>query len=77
MGDETRTSRLERLLGAQGVAKLASARVMVIGIGAILAGLFIAVLGALADKHKMIPLGMGLLLLAIGITAYSYSKKKS
>ncbi len=51
--------------------------VMVIGIGAILAGLFIAVLGALADEHKMIPLGMGLLLLAIGITAYSYSKKKS
>ena len=51
--------------------------VMVIGIGAILAGLFIAVLGALADEHKIIPLGMGLLLLAIGITAYSYSKKKS
>lgn len=50
---------------------------MVIGIGAIIAGLFIAVLGALADEHKMIPLGMGLLLLAIGITAYSYSKKKS
>lgn len=35
MGDETRTSRLERLLGAQGVAKLASARVMVIGIGGV------------------------------------------
>ncbi len=51
--------------------------IMVIGIGAILAGLFIAVLGALADEHKMIPLGMGLLLLAIGVTAYSYSKKKS
>lgn len=51
--------------------------VMVIGIGAILAGLFIAVLGALANEHKMIPLGMGLLLLAIGITAYLYSKKKS
>lgn len=51
--------------------------VTVIGIGAILAGLFIAVLGALADEHKMIPLGVGLLLLAIGITAYSYSKKKS
>ena len=51
--------------------------IMVIGIGAILAGLFIAVFGALADEHKMIPLGMGLLLLAIGVTAYSYSKKKS
>ncbi|WP_288903875.1 sodium:solute symporter family protein [uncultured Alistipes sp.] len=51
--------------------------IMVIGIGAILTGLFIAVLGALADEHKMIPLGMGLLLLAIGVTAYSYSKKKS
>ena len=51
--------------------------VMVIGIGAILAGVFIAALGALADEHKMIPLGMGLLLLAIGVTAYSYSKKKS
>ena len=51
--------------------------VMVIGIGAILAGVFIAALGALADEHKMIPLGMGLLLLAIGVSAYSYSKKKS
>lgn len=51
--------------------------VMVIGIGAIIAGAFIAVLGALADQHKMIPLGMGLLLLAIGAAAYSYSKKKS
>ncbi len=35
MDDETRTSRLERLLGARGVAKLASARVMVIGIGGV------------------------------------------
>ena len=51
--------------------------VMVIGIGAILTGVFIAALGALADEHKMIPLGMGLLLLAIGVSAYSYSKKKS
>ena len=51
--------------------------VMVIGIGAILAGVFIAALGALADEHKMIPLGMGLLLLTIGVSAYSYSKKKS
>lgn len=51
--------------------------VMIIGIGAILSGLFVTVLGALADEHKMIPLGMGLLLLAIGIAAYAYSKKKS
>ena len=51
--------------------------VMVIGIGAILSGLFVAVLGALADEHKAIPLGMGLLLLAVGTAAYAYSKKKS
>ena len=51
--------------------------VMVIGVGAILSGLFIAVLGALAEEHRTIPLGMGMLLLAIGITACSYSKKKS
>lgn len=51
--------------------------VMIIGIGASLSGLFVTVLGALADEHKMIPLGMGLLLLAIGIAAYAYSKKKS
>lgn len=51
--------------------------VRVIGIGAILAGGFVAVLGALADEHRLIPLGMGLLLLAIGITAFIYGKKKS
>lgn len=51
--------------------------IMVIGIGAIIAGLFVAVLGILADENRMIPTSMGLLLLAIGSTAFLYSTKKS
>lgn len=51
--------------------------VKVIGIGALFAGTFIAVLGALADEHRAIPLGMGLLLAAVGGAAYSYGKRKS
>lgn len=50
--------------------------VKVIGIGALFAGTFIAVLGALADEHRAIPLGMGLLLAAVGVAAYSYGKRK-
>lgn len=51
--------------------------IKIIGIGAMLAGTFIAVLGALADEHRMIPLGTGVLLLAIGLSTYFHNKKKT
>lgn len=50
--------------------------IMVIGLGASIAGAFITILGALADESKEIPLGTGLTLLIVGLCIYFYSKKK-
>lgn len=49
--------------------------IRVIGIGAMIAGAFISVLGALADENNSVPLTVGLILLAIGVVAYRISKK--
>ena len=50
--------------------------IMIIGLGAIIAGSFITLLGAIADTNKDVPLSVGLILLAIGLFSFFYSKRK-
>lgn len=50
--------------------------IMVIGLGASIAGAFISILGALADESKVVPLSVGLVLLTAGLSIYFYSKKR-
>ena len=48
--------------------------IKIIGIGSLLSGGFVSILGILADEYRIIPLGMGLLLLAVGLASVLYSR---